>query len=205
MDLKSGRIFMYSLLVAPEKAVGYLIEAKEDEHIGIALVTLFLSILFNIFSGAIISLKKSVIDVYMSVGYFTSFFDFLGNLLVFLSIIFFVRSFSLSREQRVEFEKKNLAYIMFKLFCFSYIPYFFAPVLSVISLFLSEKAGSSYNGLFRLLLWFWTVLLQILVLKKVFNLKLISSFILYVLPAAAIMAFLFIKFLNWAVVLLTYL
>ncbi|MDD5067649.1 MAG: hypothetical protein PHF84_11450 [bacterium] len=199
MNLNNGKIFIYQFIIAPEKAIQYILESREDEHIGISLFTLFLSIVFSILSSSVISLKKSIIDVYMSIGFVTYFLNFLGNLVVFLSVVFFIKSFSLSTEQRIEFEKRNLPYLLFKLFCLSYLPYFFAPVLSLISLFLSTEAGISIYFLLKIFLWLWTVSLQVLIIRKVFRLKLMTSFILYILPLIGILAFVFIKVLNLAI------
>ncbi len=203
MELVNGKVFIYHFIFYPEKAIEYLIQRKEDEHMGIALLVLVIGAIFNLFSRIIISLNKNSIDIYLGFCGFIFILNFLGNLIIFTAIIFFIKNFSLHKEEKALYKNVNYAAIFFKLVCFSYIPLFFAPVISLFGLFLNFYDAGTYYYFLKIAIYFWIAFLQILILKKIFNLKILTSIALYILPLIGLFVFIFIKILNIGISLIS--
>ncbi len=204
MNLKNDKIFIYNLIFSPQNAIAYSIKSKEDEHIGIAILVLITSIVFNLLSRVIISMKISLINTFIGIGGFITILNFTGNLMIFTAVIYFIKSFSLSSKSS-NFSKKNqmpgnknYALLLFKLLCFSFIPFIFTPVVSLMGLFLSLHNCLAMYYIIKVGIYFWIVFLQILIIKKLFDLKLLTSIALYVLPLVGLNVFIFIKIFNFA-------
>lgn len=201
MNLKNDKIFIYNLIFSPQNAIAYSIKSKEDEHIGIAILVLITSIVFNLLSRVIISMKISLINTYIGIGGFITVLNFTGNLMIFTAVIYFIKSFSLSSKSSQKKQmpgNKNYALLLFKLLCFSFIPFIFTPVISLMGLFLSLHNCLAMYYIIKVGIYFWIVVLQILIIKQLFDLKLLTSIALYVLPLVGLNVFIFIKIFNFA-------
>ncbi|MBU1077134.1 MAG: hypothetical protein KKH98_07575 [Spirochaetes bacterium] len=192
MNLNNGKIFIYNLIFAPRKALQYSLKGKEDEHIGIALLVLICGIVLNLFSKALIFLNIGIIDMYAGIGGVFAILNMTGNIIIFTAVIFFIKHFSLTNARK----NRNGALLFFKLICFSFIPFLFAPAVSMIGLFFKLFSGMTIFYLLRIALYLWAISLQILIVKELFDLKLLSSIALYVLPLIGLFAFAFIKIVD---------
>jgi len=198
MDIENGKVLIYHLVFFPRKAIEYLVESKEDKHMGIALLVMVCGVIFNILSKAIVSLNRTSISTYIGIGGFLIILNFVGNLVLFTAIIFFIRNFALSRKEQSLYEDKNCAVIFFKLVCFSFVPFLFTPVISLFGLSLSLHNAVALYYILKMTIYFWIVFLQILIIRKLFNLRILTSIALYILPIIGLFAFMFIKLLNVA-------
>ncbi len=203
MDLTSGKIFIYYLIFYPKKAIEYLIQNQEDEHMGIALLVLITGIILNLLSRIIVSLNENLIDIYLGLGGFIFILNFIGNLIILTAVIFFIKNFSLSNKEKVLYRKTNYAVIFFKLICFSYIPLLFTPIFSLFQLFINLYIVNTYYFILKVAVYTWIAFLQILIIKTIFNLKILAAVAIYILPLIGLFVFLFIKMINMGIFLVS--
>lgn len=201
MDFKDIKTFLYSFLFSPQETISIAVKRREDEHMGMALLVLVITIVFNLLAKAIIALNTKIIDVYLGIGGVIYVLNFIGNIIIFLSIVFFIRSFSISNERNPK--KKNLSLLLFKLICFSFLPLVFAPVISLFGLFFGASQSLTIYYILKAGLIIWIGILQILIIKNVFRLKFLTSFALYILPLIGILAFVFLKIINISLSVIT--
>ncbi len=197
LNLKDGSmnytpVFFYYLLLRPKNAILYLLRAKEEEHMGIALATAAIAFIFDLIGKAIALKKDSLITFFLELNIIPYIIGFFGNILLICAIWYFVESF-IGDKNFSKFPTKNRGYLLFKLICFTYFPFVFLPALSVLALFLNPLSPSGVYFLLRLILTFWVIYLQIIVLKILFELKTTTAFLLYILPIIALVAFFIIK------------
>ena len=163
---------------------------------GIALLVVVAGVIFNLFSKIIVSLNRDLLDMYLGFGGFIFILNFVGNLILFTGIIFFIKNFALSKKEKILYKNINYACTFFKLICFSFIPFLFTPVISLFVLFFHINNAMTFYYILKIGIYFWIVFLQILIIKTLFNLKILSSIALYILPLIGIFVFIFIKILN---------
>jgi len=196
MELSNGKIFIYHLIFYPAEAIEYLLKAREDEHMGIAVLVVVAGILFNLLSKVIISMNRELLNIYLGWGGFIVTLNFVGNLILFIGVIFFIKSFTSGEENKAFQRNINYASLLFKSFCFSFVPLFFTPILSLFGLFFRFNGSLIFFYFLKLGIYFWIMFLQVYIIKTIFNMKLLSTIGLYFLPLIGLFAFIFIKIIN---------
>lgn len=194
--MDNGKILIYNFIISPGKAIEYLIIDKQDKYMGIALLVMLCGVILNLTSKAVFFLNRDLINIYVGIGGIISVLNFLGNLILFTAILFFINNFSLKEKEKRVYKNKNYAALFFKLICFSFIPLLFTPLVSLAGLYFKLLNASTLYYLLKTALYFWIVFLQILIIKKIFDLKTSTSIALYLLPMVGLLAFIFIKILN---------
>ncbi len=163
---------------------------------GIAFLVMLCGVILNLTSKTVFLLNRDLINIYVGIGGIISILNFLGNLILFTAILFFINNFSLKVKEKRVYKNKNLAALFFKLICFSFIPLLFTPLVSLAGLYFKLLNASTLYYILKTALYFWIIFLQILIIKKIFNLKTLTSIALYLLPMVSLLAFIFIKILN---------
>ncbi len=194
--MDNGKILIYNLVFSPAATIQYLIKEKENIYMGIAFLVMALGIIFNRISNAVVSLDRDLINTYLGIGGFIYILSFIGFLILFTAIILFVKNFSLREKTKNPNKNKNYAVLFFKLACFSFMPLLFTPVLSLLGLFFKSINIPALYSLLKMAVYFWIIFLQLMIIKKLFNLKTLTSIALYLLPIIGFFTFIIIAILD---------
>ncbi len=194
--MDNGKILIYNLVFSPAATIQYLIKEKENKYMGIAFLVMALGIIFNRISNAVVSLDRDLINTYLGIGGFIAVLSFIGNLILFTAIILFVINFSLREKTKNPNKNKNHAVLFFKLACFSFMPLLFTPVLSLLGLFFRSINIPALYSLLKMAVYYWIIFLQLMIIKKLFNLKTLTSIALYLLPIIGFFTFIIIAILD---------
>ncbi len=186
----------YGLVLSPVETIKLLIKEKENHYIGTALFTLFIAGVFKILANSIVLRNKSVINFLFGMGAIPYFGNFIGNIFLLIALWFFFIFFILYKSQVKNLKQKNYPLLLFKLMAFSYYPLFFLPAFSLLSLIINFHTPDTLYMIFSFFIKIWIAVLQIIIIKTLFNLKTFGAFILYLIPIIIYYAFIFFKLIN---------
>ncbi len=187
--------FFYGLIFYPKFIIKALLKEKENFYLGISILVLFISIIFSIIGKAVILKNKNIIDIFFGVGAIPYIGNWLGNIFFLISLWYFFIFFVSYKKEIRKIKQKNYPLLFFKLISLSYFPYVFLPAISILSLILSYNSLTVYI-IFFLIIKFWIIYLQILIIKELFNLTYFTSILLYLIPIVIYYAFILFKLMN---------
>ena len=189
--------FFYGFLFYPRNTIIKLLRKKDDFFMGVSLLTLFLAIVFDIISHAVILRSKTVFDFLFGIGAIPYLGAYAGNIFFLIAFWFFFIFFILYKTVAKKMEQRNYALLFVKLIFFSYIPLFFMPAVAVLSLALTSYSNSTLYVILSFIVKVWIAVLQVITIKELFKLKTFTSVILFIIPVIIYYAFLFFRLVSF--------
>ena len=196
MDYNDKKLFIYQFIIAPKEAITYLLKKAQNEYFKLSWIVLILCLAFNFLSIGIINLNKNHVFGLLGFKFVLYTLGFLGNVFIFIGIVYFSKILFFSTDLKRSKTKNNEAVMLIKMFNFSYLPFLFTPMISLIALFLKLNLNINFYFLFKLCIYGWIFYLQIFIIKELFKIKLSVTLGIYIIPLLGFIGLTMIKFFN---------